>query len=259
MVLHPPQIRQGHTLWIEVLANRPVTVTGSLDDRLLAFAAQPDGAWAVMGVPVAAAPGAHAVQLSIADGLGADFSTSVPVMVVEADFGSEQIEVPPDRQSLLDPDVLRQEAQRLDEVFADVTAQRLWEGVYIWPHVGPVTSDFGMSRTYDGRQSGYHGGVDISGDVGASVVAANRGRVALAAPLQVRGHVVILDHGWGVYSGYYHLSEIVVSEGQEVSQGQLLGRLGNTGLSTGAHLHWEMRVGGILVDPVEWTTRLIPE
>jgi murein DD-endopeptidase MepM/ murein hydrolase activator NlpD len=83
--------------------------------------------------------------------------------------------------------------------------------------------------------------------------------VALAGPLEVRGNAVILDHGWGVYSGYYHLSEVVVAEGQLVAQGEMIGRLGNTGLSTGAHLHWEMRVGGVLVDPLEWTTRLIPE
>jgi murein DD-endopeptidase MepM/ murein hydrolase activator NlpD len=257
--LQPPQVSQGHTLWIEVLANRPITVTGTLDERPLFFVVQSARAWAVTGVPVAAAPGTHAVHLSIADGLGANVSTTVPVTVVEVDFGSEHIDVAPDRENLLDPEVLRQEAQRLDEVFAHVTPRQLWEGIFIWPHVGPVTSPFGMSRTYDGRQSGYHGGVDISGDVGASIVAASSGRVALAAPLQVRGSVVILDHGWGVYSGYYHLSNILVTEGQEVSQGQPVGQLGNTGLSTGAHLHWEMRVGGVLIDPVEWTTRLIPE
>ena len=70
---------------------------------------------------------------------------------------------------------------------------------------------------------------------------------------------MVLDHGWGLYSLYGHLSEILVQEGQEVSRGDLIGRLGNTGLSTGAHLHWEMRVGGVAVNPLEWTSRLIPE
>jgi murein DD-endopeptidase MepM/ murein hydrolase activator NlpD len=101
--------------------------------------------------------------------------------------------------------------------------------------------------------------VDISGEAGAPVIAAASGRVALAAPLRVRGNAVILDHGLGVYSAYYHLSQILVQEGQQVAQGELIGLLGNTGLSTGAHLHWEMSVGGVLVDAPEWTTRQIPE
>jgi len=257
--LHPPQVSQGHSLWIEVLSNRAIMVTGALDERPLLFASEPDRTWAVVGVSVLAEPGAHSVQLSIADRLGASISTTVSVMVVPTDFGSEQINIPSDRLNLLDPEVLRVEAQRLDLVFAQITQQRLWQGPFIWPHNGRITSPFGMFRTYNSGQTSYHGGIDIAGEVGAPIVAANGGRVALASALQVRGRAVILDHGWGVYSGYYHLSDVLVSEGQEVAQGESIGHLGDTGLSTGAHLHWEMRVGGILVDPLEWTSRQIPE
>jgi murein DD-endopeptidase MepM/ murein hydrolase activator NlpD len=161
--------------------------------------------------------------------------------------------------NLLEPAVVREEAQRLDQVLARITPQRLWQGTFIWPHAGRVTSPFGIRRTYTEGYESYHSGIDIAGDANAPVVASNHGQVALAAPLQFRGNAVILDHGWGVYSGYYHLSEIVVSEGQQVAQGELLGRLGNTGLSTGAHLHWEIRVGGVSVNPLEWTSRQIPE
>ena len=136
---------------------------------------------------------------------------------------------------------------------------QLWQGLFVWPHVGNITSPFGGSRDYNDGHNSPHGGVDISGEAGAPVIAAASGRVALAAALRVRGNAVILDHGLGVYSGYYHLSEILVQEGQQVAQGEIIGRLGNTGLSTGAHLHWEMSVGGVLVNPLEWTTRQIPE
>jgi murein DD-endopeptidase MepM/ murein hydrolase activator NlpD len=144
-------------------------------------------------------------------------------------------------------------------VFATTTPAQLWQGAFIWPHEGRITSPFGISRDYGDGRSSAHGGVDISGEVGAPVIAAASGQVALAAELRVRGNAVILDHGLGVYSGYYHLSEILVQEGQQVAQGEIIGRLGNTGLSTGAHLHWEMSVGGVLVNPLEWTTRQIPE
>ncbi|MDP2952501.1 MAG: M23 family metallopeptidase, partial [Chloroflexota bacterium] len=181
-----------------------------------------------------------------------EVSTTAPVTVVGADLGSEEIYVSR-------PEVPEQETQRIGQVFAFVTTRQYWQGAFIWPHNGRVTSPFGMGRTYNNGWSSYHSGIDLSGDLGAPVVAAATGRVALAAPLLVQGNAVILDHGWGVFSGYYHLSEILVTEGQEVVQGELIGRIGNTGLSTGAHLHWEIRVGGVPVEPGEWTSRQIPE
>ena len=74
----------------------------------------------------------------------------------------------------------------------------------------------------------------------------------LAEPLAVRGNAVILDHGRGVFSGYWHLSEMKVSVEMEVAAGDVLGLVGNTGLSTGAHLHWELRIGGVAVDPMQF-------
>ncbi|UCC76900.1 MAG: M23 family metallopeptidase [Anaerolineales bacterium] len=257
--LHPPQVRQGHTLLVEVLANRPVTVTGALDDRTLSFTPGPGGAWAVAGMPVTAEVAAHPVQLSVVDSWGGGISTTMSVMVMAADFGSEQIELPADRVYLLEPEVVREEAQQLGQVFAHVTPQPFWSSTFIWPHAEEVTSPFGIRRTYNNGQNSYHGGIDISAEAGAPVAASSDGRVALAEPLQVRGNAVILDHGLGVYSGYYHLSEILVAEGQQVAQGDVIGHAGNTGLSTGVHLHWEMRVGGVLVNPLEWTFRQFPQ
>jgi murein DD-endopeptidase MepM/ murein hydrolase activator NlpD len=74
----------------------------------------------------------------------------------------------------------------------------------------------------------------------------------------VRGHAVLIDHGLGLFSGYWHQSEIVVVEGQEVQAGELIGLIGNTGLSTGPHLHWELRLNGIAVNPVQWVKETIP-
>jgi murein DD-endopeptidase MepM/ murein hydrolase activator NlpD len=160
---------------------------------------------------------------------------------------------------LLAADVVAEEAQLLERTFAPVTPRRFWEDRFVWPCSGNVTSPFGIRRTYDGGGQSYHGGIDVAADPGRPVAASNDGTVAWAGPLRVRGNAVILDHGWGVYSGYYHLSEILVSTGQQVLQGENIGRVGNTGLSTGAHLHWEMRVGGVLVNPSEWTERRIPD
>jgi murein DD-endopeptidase MepM/ murein hydrolase activator NlpD len=74
----------------------------------------------------------------------------------------------------------------------------------------------------------------------------------LAEPLTVRGNALVLDHGWGMLTGYWHLSKIEVDVGQRVQKGDLIARIGSTGLSTGSHLHWEMWVGGVNVNPMEW-------
>jgi murein DD-endopeptidase MepM/ murein hydrolase activator NlpD len=80
----------------------------------------------------------------------------------------------------------------------------------------------------------------------------------MAEQLTLRGNAVVLDHGWGVLTGYWHLSAIEVQVGQKVAQGDLIARIGSTGLSTGAHLHWEMWVGGVNVNPLQWLEPFYP-
>ena len=255
----PPQVKQGHTLLIQVQANRAITVSGALDDQVLRFAPLPTGAWGVVGVPMSAQAGGHPVQLTITDSLGASVSTTVSTVVLAADFGSEHIQIPPDKTNLLNAEVAQEDARQLEEAFATLTPEKLWNGAFVQPFDGPVTSPFGIRRTYNDGRDGYHTGLDISGAPGSPVVAAAGGRVVLAAALQVHGSTVVLDHGWGVCTAYYHLSQILVSAGQEVTQGEQVGLIGNTGLSTGAHLHWDVRVSGVPVQPQEWTTRVFPQ
>jgi len=100
---------------------------------------------------------------------------------------------------------------------------------------------------------GYHTGQDIAVPQGTPVRAPAAGVVLLAEPLHVRGNAVVIDHGAGVTSNYWHLSRIAVRKGQQVKRGDVIGWVGTTGLSTGAHLHWEIRVYGVPVNPVPWT------
>jgi murein DD-endopeptidase MepM/ murein hydrolase activator NlpD len=258
--LDPPgDIKQGHTLWIDVQANRPITVTGDLGGSPLHFVAATTGAWAVTGVSVLYKVGAHPIQLAIRDGVGASVSTTVSVTVTSGGFPSEVIDIPPDRQNLLDPVVSSEDARRLEAAFAAVTTQKLWQGAFLQPYMGPMSSAFGTWRTYNDGHHSYHSGIDLAGISGAPVVAANSGHVVLTAELKVHGNTVVLDHGLGVYTAYYHLSQILVSEGQDVKQGDKIGLVGNTGLSTGAHLHWDLRIDNVPVDPLEWTRKAFPE
>ena len=250
---------RGHTLFVEARTDRPVEVTGFLDDRPLAFVEEGGRYWTLVGFAVWSEAGPHTLSLAATDLMGSRTQVTVTVEVEAADFPLERVYLPPDRIALLEPEVVMAEVRRLAPIFEAFTPEKLWEGVFITPTQGEISSPFGTRRSYNGRPPrSHHGGVDFSAPEGTAVVAANSGQVVLAEDLQVRGKSVILDHGLGVYSCYCHLSEIAVQLGQQVDRGDLIGRVGDTGLAAGPHLHWEVRVGGVNVDPLEWTRRVWP-
>ena len=108
------------------------------------------------------------------------------------------------------------------------------------------------------RPNHFHTGLDFCGRVGTEIRSPADGIVVFAGPLTVRGNATIIDHGWGVYTGYMHQSEILVKPGDKVKAGQIIGKVGGTGRVTGPHLHWEVFVGGVQVDPQEWLQSIFP-
>ncbi len=127
---------------------------------------------------------------------------------------------------------------------------RLWTGEVVRPRDSRVTSGFGHGREFNGQVQSRHMGTDLQGGMGSPVRAAARGVVALVDSFYLAGNVVYLDHGEGLVSGYFHLNEALVSEGETVEPGQLIGRVGATGRVTGPHLHWVVRYGSVSVDPL---------
>jgi murein DD-endopeptidase MepM/ murein hydrolase activator NlpD len=148
------------------------------------------------------------------------------------------------------------------EIWSQVSPDPRWEGPFRYPVEAEslrITSDFGTRRSYNGSEgASFHGGTDFGGGTGTPIYAPAAGKVVLAEPLTVRGNAVLIDHGLGLYSGYWHQSQIVAHEGQEVQAGDLIGYVGDTGLVTGPHLHWEMRLNGIAVEPLQWVMQSIP-
>ena len=214
-----------------------------------------DGFWGVLGAPADQPPGSYPVSITILDGAGATVAQlSATVLVYDTAYPVEYITLPPGPSSLLNAELAAQEAATRAQVFASSTAARLWAGPFIYPVAGPISSGYGGGRSYNGGPvSSFHHGADFPVDEGAPVAAANAGRVAFAGPLPVRGTSVIIDHGGGVFSGYHHLSSTSVAAGATVAKGDLIGFSGQTGLATGPHLHWEVIVNGVEVDPVPWT------
>jgi len=146
---------------------------------------------------------------------------------------------------------IRRESARAAEVARlSHATPRLWDGGWVLPRASRVTSGFGRGREFNGTLTSRHMGTDFAGTTGAPVRAANRGVVRIVDAFFYGGNVVYLDHGDGLTSAYLHLSEQLVSQGDTVSGGQLIGRVGATGRVTGPHLHLIMRYGNVTVDPL---------
>ena len=142
------------------------------------------------------------------------------------------------------------EAARLRALYATVTPERFWRGRFTRPVAGDDPGGgFGSRRIINGQPRMPHSGVDFAAERGTQVVAANRGRVALVGDFFFAGRFVVLDHGLGLYTLYFHLDRQDVAEGALVERGAPIGVVGATGRATGPHLHWAAQLGSARVDP----------
>jgi murein DD-endopeptidase MepM/ murein hydrolase activator NlpD len=182
---------------------------------------------------------------------GAVFSTNV--QVVSGNYYREYIYLLSDRTELLDRAVEDAELSLIERVMSGFTPTRYFDGQMGLPAAAPVSSRFGNLRSYNGGAfERIHAGTDFAGASGTPVMATAPGQVVLADTLNVRGVATIIDHGWGVFTGYWHQTEQYVEVGDFVTTGQVIGTIGSTGRVTGAHLHWEVWVNGVPVDPMDW-------
>ena len=259
----PGSVPQGQTFTISVAAPGATALRGALGEAALAFWADGQGGWrALGGVPVLTAPGSLPLRIEADLPDGRTAVREQPLTVLDARYRTENINLPPEVQQMLDQnqEAILAERRLVNAIWPQVSAEQLWSGRFILPAEGRVSSAFGTRRSYNGGPvDSFHEGLDIANKVGTPVVAPARGRVMLAEPdLLVRGGAVILDHGLGVHTGFWHMSAVLVKPGDLVEQGQIIGRIGAKGMVTGPHLHWDVRIGMTNVAPLEWTARDLP-
>lgn len=261
--LSEPAIIQGRTLVVSVKLSEPATLTGSLEIQPVAFHQSGNNQfWGVVAIHALAEPDIYPLTIQATLPTGEVVEHTENIQVIEGPYSSETIWVDSSRAELLKPEIIQEEREKLISIWSQITPQPLWSGPFGYPvdDVSPrITSNFGTRRAYnDSTALSFHGGTDFGGGVGTPIYAPAAGKVVLAEPLVVRGNAVLIDHGMGLYSGYWHQSEIVVTEGQEIEAGDLIGYVGDTGLVTGPHLHWEFRLNGIAVEPLQWIRESIP-
>jgi Peptidase family M23 len=196
-------------------------------------------------------------EVIITDSVG---TTTVKIPVANRQFPIQRINFAPGKSGL---EATESELKQVAAFKATVSPVKLWTGKFIAPNQGKTSSPYGVRRYYNGEFATdyYHRGLDYAGGYGSPVVAPASGKVVLVGyekkDFRVHGNVVGLDHGQGVVSIFMHMSKIEVEVGQLLAPGDVIGAIGNTGSSTGPHLHWGLYVNAVSVDPVQWRSTAI--
>jgi len=261
--LSEPVIIQGRTLTVNVTLTEPANLSGLFEGRPLFFAnAGNTRQWSIIAIHSLTEPTDYPIEITATLPNGTKSTVYQNVIVINGPYGTENIQLDEQTSELLDAELIRLEQEKLANRWSQVSLRPRWEGPFRYP-VDPnslrITSTFGTRRSYNnGPATSFHGGTDFGGGVGVPIYAPAPGTVVLAELLTVRGYAVLVDHGLGLFSGYWHNDRLAVSEGQQIETGDLIAYMGSTGLVTGPHLHWEMRLQGIAVEPMQWIEDTIP-
>lgn len=259
--INPLVFTEGQTGAISLTTAVPLMVEGTLLGQPLRFASDDNQTihQAIFGIPIYTAAGIYALSITLTDGAEAVEAISLDIQILSGSYGSQNLTIPADRVELLAPAVEQNELGILTSITSRFNPERYFDGAMSLPAAAAMNSPFGTRRGYNGGAiDRFHSGADFAGAPGSPVLAAAPGQVVLADALNIRGISVIIDHGWGVYTNYSHLSERFVEIGDVVGTGQMIGLIGNTGRATGAHLHWELWLHGNPVDPMQWVQQSFP-
>jgi murein DD-endopeptidase MepM/ murein hydrolase activator NlpD len=259
--LSPLPLERGRSAALHIETDQADSVQIAFMGSELPVASESANHYTVM-IPVDrfTAPGHYPLTVVITTQNGGRRTFTRDVLIAGGNYSYEVINVTDEVYSVLtDQEAVEAELAYLDEAMTGFTPERHWDGIFRLPAAGAFTSGFGTLRSYNGGDyDSFHSGADLAAPSGTPIYAPAAGVVVDATILQVRGQVIIIDHGWGVYTGYWHQSNTLVEPGEYVAAGQRIGTVGSTGLSTAAHLHWEMRVQGVRVDPMQWARHEFP-
>lgn len=264
IALNPQIVQQGETLTLAVTTPNVSQVLGKFDRQELKFNQVGDKWIALAGISRCANyVGNYPVTLTVYDTLGNPKQIQFDVHVNAGKFGVQDLTLTAQMSALLDPAIINAENALVAQTIGLYTPGQMWQGNFRHPldvKNPRISTAFGERRSYNGGKPGLcgHEGTDYAVAGGTPVRAPADGVVVLATPLTVRGNVVFIDHGRGVYSAFYHLSAIDAQKGQRVKAGDAVGKVGTTGFSTGDHLHWSMWLNGVYVNPAQWMEQQIP-
>lgn len=264
------KVPQGDVLIARVRAAPDSLLVGALGDIAVNFAPDPargpGNFIALIGIDGMAQPGA--LDLVVIDSRkqaddpdNCDNLSAVKrsVTIMPRNYAFERVKLSAALGYTLDPKTSTAEQRIFDDLYSGFSPDKRWSGPFLLPSGGRQVAGYGARRAYNGVNLGtYHTGVDLSSVSGTPVRASASGTVVNVQEYPIRGLAVVVDHGRGVFTSYFHLSKALVKQGETVKAGQRLGNVGTTGRSQGNHVHWELAVGGAPVEPLFWTKVALP-
>jgi murein DD-endopeptidase MepM/ murein hydrolase activator NlpD len=261
--LSSTQPKQGDVLVIRVDAPQAMHVTGRMWGRNINFASSEDGkrgeVVALLGIDALAPIGSEMLVLTATTQDGVTAVVDGRINVQSGAYVVERVKIDSSLESLLDPSLSAREETVVLGLYHQFTPQQWWDGPFQMPVKGKLVSSYGNRRIYNGIDLGtYHSGFDYSSPAGTAVRSAAPGRVLAVEKWEVRGNAIVIDHGRGVFTGYFHLSKTNVKPGQLINAGDVIGAVGTTGRSQGNHLHFDLAVGGTTVNPSPWFETALP-
>jgi murein DD-endopeptidase MepM/ murein hydrolase activator NlpD len=248
--------KQGHIIVVKVPTDdSATTVQGTFLGRSIRFFPdprfdEPKGYVGLLGIDMQDEPGTYELTVELKTGERSR-ALNYRVSIVKEKFHVEHLTLPKDKVDLDDKSLARWKAEQeqIKTALAEDSQTKLWQPGFVEPVSGKRTGIFGSVRVMNGQARNPHNGEDIGAPLGTAVAATNDGTVRLTVDHIFSGKGVYVDHGLGFYSMYFHLSEVLVKEGDHVKAGQIVGRVGATGRATGPHLHWGVKLNGARVNP----------
>jgi murein DD-endopeptidase MepM/ murein hydrolase activator NlpD len=249
------EIAQGELVEVKITGADLVAVEGRWGQEKIYFYPDGNGSFsALVGADVEAKATVSKFSLKVVRQSGQERQTELPVKVKAKSFRTESFSVAPsfDQMTAETLEEIGREQAAFKRVFEASAPARLWEAPFVppVPHEASASS-FGSRRIINGTPRAPHSGTDLSAPPGAEVAAANHGRVVLVGNFFFAGGSVVLDHGGGLFTMYFHLSDFKVEEGSMVKKGDIVGLSGATGRVTGPHLHWGARLANARIEPFE--------
>ena len=257
--INPQVLETGRSVRIELRTSESARITGQLLGQELRVIEREGGRRhnIIAGVPMFTDMAIYPLTLQLTLGASEPVAIEANLQVVGGGYGYQTITI--NNSDLLAPEIEQEEIERLTQVMSGFTPERYWINSLSLPAAAAMNAVFGTLRSYNGGEyNRYHRGVDFAGAPGTSVLAAADGNVVLVDRLPLRGNTTIIDHGWGVFTLYAHQQETLVQANERVDSGQVIGTVGSTGRSTGPHLHWELWLNGVTVDPLQWVREIFP-
>jgi len=248
--------KQGQILVVKVPADGGVTgVEGTFLGRSISFfpdtrPEETKGFVGLLGIDLQDEPGNHELTVKVqAEEQSQTFTYHVQVL--KEDFHVERLTLPKNKVDLDKKSLARWKVEQaqVKEVLTNVSHTKFWQTGFVEPVAGKRTGIFGSVRIMNGQARNPHNGEDIGAPFGTDVAATNDGIVRLTVDHIFSGKGVFVDHGLGLYSMYFHLSEVLVKDGDVVQAGEIVGKVGATGRATGPHLHWGVKLNGARVNP----------